>query len=166
MLVGTIKYTGVTISDAPQMIKGRVRLYQENLLLEMDLTPLSERAGVKLWQHITPEPHFIHLFKQIHRGEFLPTRNGAHDINDFFMLQYESPVQLFDTTKLTHYTIQDILYTTNLAPIDAQTTAITQVFLLKDLPKERALQLLASAAKMFCQINGGDYTIDVKEHTQ
>lgn len=166
MLVGTIKYTGVTISDAPQMIKGRVRLYQENLLLEMDLTPLSERTGVKLWQHITPKPHFIHLFEQIHSGKFLPTRDGAHDVNDFFMLQYESPIQIFDTAKLMHYTIQDVLYTTHLAPVDVNTTAITQVFLLKGLPTEHAMQLLASAAKMFCQINGGDYTIDLKEHTQ
>ena len=165
MLIGTIKYTGVTVSDAPQMIKGRVRLYQENLLLEMDLTPMTQRPGIKRWQQ-TPTPHFITLFEQIQRGEFLTTRDGAHDINDFFMLQYETPIQLFDTDKLTNYTVNDIIYTTQLAPVDTQTTKITQVFLLKDLPCDEAQQLLQAAAKMFWQINGGDYTITLEEYAQ
>ena len=165
MLVGKIMYSGVTVSDAPQMIKGRVRLYQENLLLEMDLSPLTERPGIKRW-HQTPKPYFISLFEQIQQGEFIAMADGAHAINDFFMLQYETPIQIFDTTKLSHYTINDILYSTPLAPVDSKTTAITQVFLLKDLPYEEAQALLHAAAKMFWQINGGDYTITLEGYAE
>ena len=168
--VGTIYYHNITIADAPQMIKGRVRLYQENLFLEMEQTPIEERQGIKQWLSIlqpVQTPYFITLFEKIKQGNFLPSTNGVQDVNHFFMLQYETPIQIFDTDQLsTPITIQEVLYKNTIAPITTQTTNITQVFYLPpSLSLTNAEALLQAAAKMFTQINGGEFIISLKEDT-
>lgn len=50
--IGYIQYDDITISESPQMIKGRTQLYQENLFLEMQDTPVTERAGIAEWRQL------------------------------------------------------------------------------------------------------------------
>lgn len=207
--IGIIYYSKIVVSDSPLMIKGRTQLYQENLYLEMQETPVTERPGIAewrtLWKSLGADPNrYRHsaesLMRRIAKQNYLTPFHSAVDINNFFSLQYEIPIGIYDVNKLegditislgnedTGYeglngrfnSLKNILYSRdNEGPfgspfVDSQRTAVTeqttdalQIFYLRpSLTDEECKQLLTSSGKMFTQVNGGDYTIDllVKEH--
>ncbi|MEO4054618.1 phenylalanine--tRNA ligase beta subunit-related protein [Solibacillus sp. CAU 1738] len=207
--IGIIYYNKIVVSDSPQMIKGRTQLYQENLYLEMQETPVTERPGIAewraLWKLLGADPNrYRHsaesLMRRIAKQNYLTPFHSAVDINNFFSLQYEIPIGIYDVNKLegditislgnddTSYeglngrfnSLKNILYShDDEGPfgspfVDSQRTAVTeqttdalQIFYLRpSLTDEECMQLLASAGKMFTQVNGGDYTIALlsKEH--
>lgn len=109
MKIGLIHYTKITVSDSPQMIKGRIQLYQENLFFELQDTPVAERPGVKewrtLWKDFGADPNrYRHsaesLLRRIAKQQYLVPFHSAVDINNFFSLQYEIPVGIYDTAAL------------------------------------------------------------------
>lgn len=199
--IGIIHYTKIIVSESPQMIKGRVQLYQENLFIEMQDSPVTERPGIsewrKLWKTLGADPNrYRHsaesLMRRIGKQNYLTPFHSAVDINNFFSLQYEIPIGLYDTAKLegdieialgdetTGYdglngrfnSLKNILYSKDVqgafgSPfVDSTRTAVTedttdalQIFYLRpSLDDEGCFELLASAGKMFCQVNGGDFT--------
>ena len=109
MKIGLIHYTKITVSDSPQMIKGRTQLYQENLFFELQDTPVAERPGIKewrlLWKELGADPNrYRHsaesLLRRITKQQYLTPLHSAVDINNFFSLQYEIPVGIYDTAHL------------------------------------------------------------------
>lgn len=199
--IGIIHYTKIIVSESPQMIKGRVQLYQENLFIEMQDSPVTERPGInewrKLWKTLGADPNrYRHsaesLMRRIGKQNYLTPFHSAVDINNFFSLQYEIPIGIYDTAKLegdieialgdetTGYdglngrfnSLKNILYSKDVegafgSPfVDSARTAVTedtanalQIFYLRpSLDNESCSELLTSAGKMFCQVNGGDYT--------
>ena len=50
--IGLIHYSKIIVEESPQMIKGRTQLYQENLYLELQETPVTERTGIKEWRQL------------------------------------------------------------------------------------------------------------------
>lgn len=109
MKIGLIHYTKITVSDSPQMIKGRIQLYQENLFFELQDTPVAERPGVKewrtLWKDFGADPNrYRHsaesLLRRIAKQQYLVPFHSAVDINNFFSLQYEIPVGIYDTAAI------------------------------------------------------------------
>ena len=50
--IGMIHYTKIVVSESPQMIKGRTRLFQENLFFELQETPVIERPGIAEWRKL------------------------------------------------------------------------------------------------------------------
>lgn len=109
MKIGLIHYTKITVSDSPQMIKGRIQLYQENLFFELQDTPAAERPGIKewrlLWKELGADPNrYRHsaesLLRRIAKQQYLTPFHSAVDINNFFSLQYEIPVGIYDTAHL------------------------------------------------------------------
>lgn len=50
--IGIIHYTKIVVAESPQMIKGRLQLYQENLYLEMQEQPVTERKGIAEWRQL------------------------------------------------------------------------------------------------------------------
>ena len=107
--IGIIHYTKITVSDSPQMIKGRMQLYQDNLFFEMQDTPVTERPGIQewrtLWKTFGADPNrYRHsaesLMRRIAKQNYLTPLHSAVDLNNFFSLQYEIPVGIYDAEKL------------------------------------------------------------------
>ncbi|TSI03993.1 B3/4 domain-containing protein [Lysinibacillus sp. BW-2-10] len=107
--IGIIHYTKIVVSESPQMIKGRTQLYQENLYLELQETPVTERPGIsewrKVWKSFGADPNrYRHsaesLMRRIAKQNYLTPFHSAVDLNNFFSLQYEIPVGIYDVNKL------------------------------------------------------------------
>lgn len=103
--IGIIHYTKIIVAESPQMIKGRMQLYQENLYLEMQETPVTERAGIvewrKLWKKLGADPNrYRHsaesLMRRVGKQNYLTPFHSAVDLNNFFSLQYEIPIGIYD----------------------------------------------------------------------
>ncbi|RKQ15633.1 B3/B4 domain-containing protein [Ureibacillus endophyticus] len=107
--IGIIHYTKIVVSESPQMIKGRTQLYQENLYLELQETPVTERPGInewrKVWKAFGADPNrYRHsaesLMRRIGKQNYLTPFHSAVDLNNFFSLQYEIPIGIYDVAKL------------------------------------------------------------------
>ncbi|MGF9977589.1 phenylalanine--tRNA ligase beta subunit-related protein [Viridibacillus arvi] len=107
--IGIIHYTKIVVSESPQMIKGRTQLYQENLFLELQDTPVTEREGIsewrKLWKSLGSDPNrYRHsaesLMRRIAKQNYITPFHSAVDLNNFFSLQYEMPVGIYDVKNL------------------------------------------------------------------
>ncbi|GLC89917.1 B3/B4 domain-containing protein [Lysinibacillus piscis] len=107
--IGIIHYTKFVVTQSPQMLKGRMQLYQENLFLELQDSPVTQRDGIaewrKLWKTLGADPNrYRHsaesLMRRISKQNYLIPLHSAVDLNNFFSLQYESPIGLYDTAYL------------------------------------------------------------------
>lgn len=107
--IGLIHYSRIIVEQSPQMIKGRFQLYQENLYLELQNSPVTERSGIKEWRQtlkqLGSDPNrYRHsaeaLMRRIAKQQYLIPIHSAVDINNFFSLQYEVPVGIYDISKL------------------------------------------------------------------
>lgn len=107
--IGLIHYNKITVAESPQMIKGRTQLYQENLFLELQENPVTERPGIKewrqLWKAFGADPNrYRHsaesLMRRIAKQNYLIPFHSAVDLNNFFSLQFEIPIGIYDTAKI------------------------------------------------------------------
>lgn len=107
--IGIIHYTKIVVAESPQMIKGRLQLYQENLYLEMQDQPVTERKGIaewrQLWKQLGADPNrYRHsaesLMRRVSKQNYLTPLHSGVDLNNFFSLQYEIPVGIYDIAHL------------------------------------------------------------------
>lgn len=107
--IGLIHYSKIIVEESPQMIKGRTQLYQENLFLELQDSPVTERTGIKewrtLWKTFGADPNrYRHsaesLMRRITKQNYLTPFHSAVDLNNFFSLQYEIPIGIYDVATL------------------------------------------------------------------
>ncbi len=103
--IGIIHYTKIVVEESPQMIKGRTQLYQENLYLELQEQPVTDRSGIKewrtTWKALGADPNrYRHsaesLMRRIAKQNYLTPFHSAVDLNNFFSLQYEIPIGIYD----------------------------------------------------------------------
>ncbi|MDN4493220.1 B3/B4 domain-containing protein [Ureibacillus aquaedulcis] len=108
--IGIIHYTKIVVSESPQMIKGRTQLYQENLYLELQENPVTKREGIAewrtVWKSFGADPNrYRHsaesLMRRIAKQNYLAPFHSAVDLNNFFSLQYEIPIGIYDFGKLS-----------------------------------------------------------------
>lgn len=202
--IGLIHYNKIVVAQSPQMIKGRTQLYQESLFLDLQEISVTERPGIqewrKLWKSFGADPNrYRHsaesLMRRIAKQNYLTPFHSAVDLNNFFSLQYEIPIGIYDTANIqgpieialgdenTGYdglngrynALTNILYSKDElgafgSPfVDSSRTAVTekttdalQIFYLRpSLSEDECEQLLATAGKMFTQVNGGDYKVSL-----
>jgi DNA/RNA-binding domain of Phe-tRNA-synthetase-like protein len=102
--VGVITYHDIVVSQSPQMIRGRLQFFQESIQIDLETKAFSDFPGIKEWRgvfktfSIDPSkyrPSQESLYRRI-RKEKLPAINSAADINNFFSLQYEVPIGIYD----------------------------------------------------------------------
>lgn len=107
--IGMIHYTKIVVGESPQMIKGRTQLYQENLFLDLQDIAVTEKAGVREWRSIWKtlgadpnryRPSAEALLRRIAKENYLTPFHSAVDLNNFFSLQYEIPVGIYDMAAL------------------------------------------------------------------
>lgn len=106
---GIIHYTKITVDSSPQMIKGRTRLYQESLYFDLADNIVTEVGGIKEWRDtlkafsadVNRYRHSVEsLYRQIAKENFLAPVQSAVDLNNFFSLQYEIPIGIYDVAAL------------------------------------------------------------------
>ncbi|WOV86602.1 phenylalanine--tRNA ligase beta subunit-related protein [Sporosarcina oncorhynchi] len=107
--IGVNHYTGITVSESPQMLKGRLQLFQEQLYFELDQKPLSDFPGIQEWRETwktlggdptTCPPSVDRLYSRIKEQDYLQSMHTAVDLNSFFSLQYEIPTGIYDLNDL------------------------------------------------------------------
>jgi DNA/RNA-binding domain of Phe-tRNA-synthetase-like protein len=106
---GIIFYEDITISDSPQMLKGRIRLFQESLHIDLEDKEMKDIQGIKEWRSVFKKtgtdparyrPSVEALYLRIKKSQFLEPFNSAVDLNNFFSLKYEVPLGIYDATKI------------------------------------------------------------------
>jgi DNA/RNA-binding domain of Phe-tRNA-synthetase-like protein len=107
--VGIITYKDITISSSPQMIKGRLQLYQESISLDLETMPLADYKGVSEWRKVFKQlgmdpskyrPSHEAMLRRIAKRDFVSTIHSAADINNFFSIQYGIPIGIYDLYKV------------------------------------------------------------------
>lgn len=107
--IGTIHYNNITVSESPQMLKGRLQLFQEQLYFDLEDKDITHFPGLLEWQLVwkalgsSPSryrPSAEALFRRIKKQNYLPSIHSAVDMNSFLSLQYEIPLGLYDADKI------------------------------------------------------------------
>lgn len=107
--LGVIEYLDITVGDSPQMVKGRLQLFQESIYFDLENKNLTELSGIQEWRSIFKilgkDPNrYRHsaeaLYRRVQKQNFLTTVQSAIDINNFFSLQYQVPIGIYDSDKL------------------------------------------------------------------
>ncbi|SFA81688.1 MULTISPECIES: B3/4 domain-containing protein [unclassified Bacillus (in: firmicutes)] len=108
--IGVIHYEGISVGDSPQMLKGRLQLFQESLYFDLEEKSVNELEGIKEWRQIFKsigkDPNrYRHsaeaLYRRIQKQNYLPSIQSATDLNNFYSLQYQVPIGIYDLTKLS-----------------------------------------------------------------
>lgn len=107
--LGIIEYKEITVGDSPQMVKGRLQLFQESIYFDLENKNLSELLGIQEWRSIFKtfgkdpnryRPSSEALYRRVQKQNYLSTVQSAIDINNFFSLQYQVPIGIYDSDKL------------------------------------------------------------------
>ncbi|ALS79331.1 MULTISPECIES: phenylalanine--tRNA ligase beta subunit-related protein [Planococcus] len=108
--IGIILYNNITVSDSPQMLKGRLQLFQEQLYFELEDKDFTDFPGLLEWQLIWKalgadpsryRPSAEALYRRIKKQNYLSVVDSAVDMNSFLSLQYEIPLGLYDADKIS-----------------------------------------------------------------
>ncbi|KIL46736.1 B3/B4 domain-containing protein [Jeotgalibacillus soli] len=106
---GVIHYSNIEVGDSPQMIKGRLQLFQESIFFELQDKSVTEFEGIHEWRSIFKslgkDPNrYRHsaeaLYRRIKKQNYLDSIHSAIDLNNFFSLEYQSPIGLYDASKI------------------------------------------------------------------
>ncbi|RHW31177.1 hypothetical protein D1B31_22590 [Neobacillus notoginsengisoli] len=107
--LGIIHYNNIVVSDSPQMLKGRLQLFQESLFFDLEDKNVTEFEGISEWRSVFKttgkDPNrYRHsaeaLYRRVRKQNYLPSIQSAIDLNNFFSLQYQVPIGVYDTDKL------------------------------------------------------------------
>ncbi|MGI2329475.1 B3/B4 domain-containing protein [Planococcus sp. YIM B11945] len=108
--IGIIQYNNITVSDSPQMLKGRLQLFQEQLFFDLEDKEITDFPGLLEWQVLWKalgadpsryRPSAEALFRRIKKQNYLSPVHSAVDMNSFLSLQYEIPLGLYDADKIS-----------------------------------------------------------------
>lgn len=107
---GIITYNGIEVGDSPQMVKGRLQLFQESIFFDLQEKQLTDFQGIKEWRQVFKaagtdpsryRPSAEALYRRIKKQNYLPSVNSAIDLNNFFSLQYEVPIGIYDIDQIS-----------------------------------------------------------------
>jgi DNA/RNA-binding domain of Phe-tRNA-synthetase-like protein len=130
------------VSESPQMLKGKLQLFQEQLFFELENKPVSEFTGIKewrsVWKALGADPNrYRHsteaLMRRIKKQNYISPFHNAVDLNNFFSLQHEVPVGIYDLEKI----VGDVLVTSGTDEdgydgLNGRFNSLQNILLLKD----------------------------------
>ncbi|MBY8912718.1 hypothetical protein KY305_08075 [Bacillus sp. YC2] len=181
-------YDQIEVGPSPQMLKGRLRLFQESLYFDYADGGIEQQPFVKEWARILKQlsPAFEgqktpmeHILEGISREQFIESVNSAHDTILFFSLKYSLPIMAYDASELneqvsvtlgekesvltfsgTNGVFGDFTRHINARPVTSGTKQMMQlIFFPPSYQEDAAGELLSSLTKMFEQIHGGTHTV-------
>lgn len=112
--IGYIEYRDITVGESPQMLKGRLQFFQELLYFELQDKKIMDFPGILEWRQIFKKTgkdpnRYRHsaeaLYRRIQKQNYLQSIHSATDLNNFFSLQYQIPIGIYDREKLHGDTI-------------------------------------------------------------
>ncbi|MBU7594917.1 B3/B4 domain-containing protein [Metabacillus halosaccharovorans] len=113
---GIVHYQDIQVGDSPQMLKGRLQLFQESLFFDYEDKKVTEIPAILEWRKIFKSigtdpnryrPSNEALYRRVQKQQFLQPVNSAVDLNNFLSLQYRIPLGIYDLDKLSgHITIK------------------------------------------------------------
>ncbi|RDU35276.1 hypothetical protein DRW41_19380 [Neobacillus piezotolerans] len=107
--LGIIQYRNITVGESPQMVKGRLQLFQESIYFDLEDRNVTDLEGIKEWRAIFKKTgkdpnRYRHsaeaLYRRVQRQNYLSSVQSAIDLNNFFSLQYQVPIGIYDAEKL------------------------------------------------------------------
>jgi len=108
--VGMIEYKNITVGNSPQMVKGRLQLFQESIYFELENKKVTDLPGIKEWREVFKmtgkDPNrYRHsaeaLMRRVQKQNYLSSVQSAIDMNNFFSLQYQVPIGIYDENQLS-----------------------------------------------------------------
>ncbi|RDY86735.1 hypothetical protein [Bacillus amyloliquefaciens] len=183
-----VLYEQIEVGPAPQMLKGRLRLFQESLYFDYADGGIDEQPFVKEWARIMEQlsPAFAGqktpmelMLGDISRERFAESVNSAHDTILFFSLKYSLPIMAYDAADMDEpisitigekenvlaFSGPDGVFGSltgriNTRPVTSDTKKMLQlIFFPPSFNAEAAEELLSSLTNMFEQIHGGIHTV-------
>lgn len=107
--LGVIEYRNITVAESPQMLKGRLRLFQESIYFDLEDKNVADLPGIGEWRAIFKKTgkdpnRYRHaaeaLYRRVQKQNYLSSVNSAVDLNTFFSLQYQVPIGTYDQDQL------------------------------------------------------------------
>jgi DNA/RNA-binding domain of Phe-tRNA-synthetase-like protein len=107
--IGIIHYTKIVVTSSPQMLKGRLQLFQEQLFFELDDKAVTDFDGIKEWRALWKKfgadpnryrPSMEAMYRRIAKQNYITPMHSAVDLNNFFSMQYEIPMGIYDVEKI------------------------------------------------------------------
>jgi DNA/RNA-binding domain of Phe-tRNA-synthetase-like protein len=107
--IGVILYHHIVVDDSPQMLKGKLQLFQESIYFDLQETAVADIPELAEWRRIFKaigtdpsryRPSSESLYRRIQKKSFIPTIHSAADVNNFFSLYYKIPIGIYDLDKL------------------------------------------------------------------
>ncbi len=107
--VGVILYDHIEVGESPQMIRGRLQTFQESLFFDLEDKHVTDIQGIAEWRGIFKQvgtdpnryrPSVEAIYRRIQKRNFLHSIHSAADLNNFFSMQYEIPIGIYDTDKM------------------------------------------------------------------
>lgn len=108
--LGIIHYDHIQVGDSPQMVKGRLQLFQESIFFDLEGKNVTELKGIQEWRQIFKtigkDPNrYRHsaeaLYRRVQKQNYLQSVHSAIDLNNFFSLEYQVPIGIYDTAKIS-----------------------------------------------------------------
>lgn len=103
--IGVIQYKNITVGESPQMLKGRLQLFQESIYFDLEDKNVSDLPGIKEWRSLFKvtgkDPNrYRHsaeaLYRRVKKQNYFASGQSAIDLYNFFSLQYQVPIGLYD----------------------------------------------------------------------
>lgn len=107
--LGVITYHDITVSELPQLVRGRFHYFQDEKMLNLKDITISELNGVRKWRETFKaigtdpsryRPSHEALIRRLKKGERLPDVHSAVDLNNYFSLKYSMPMGIYDMEKI------------------------------------------------------------------
>ncbi len=108
--VGIVHYQNIQVGNSPQMLKGRLQLFQESLFFDYEDKKVTEIPAITEWREVFKtigtdpnryRPSNEALYRRVQKQHFLHPVNSAVDLNNFLSLQYCIPLGIYDLDKLS-----------------------------------------------------------------
>ena len=179
--VGQIEYSHIEVGTSPQMLKGRLRLFQDSLFFEYEDKVLKEVPAIKEWTDLLTDVPFLPILADIQKEQFIDSTNSVQDLSIFFSLKYFLPILTFDADRIKeplslekdeagHIVWQDdaglkgLFSQASRAQISQDTKNILQIILFPpSISREKIEALIQSLTKIFVQIHGGESQYELIE---
>ncbi|MED4073222.1 B3/B4 domain-containing protein [Priestia endophytica] len=103
--VGVIQYNNIEIGESPQMLRGRLQLFQESIHFDLQDKNVTDFEGIKEWRQVFKtvgtdpsryRPSIEALYRRIKKHTYLQPVHSGVDLNNFFSLEYQVPIGLYD----------------------------------------------------------------------
>ncbi|HET7658367.1 MAG TPA: phenylalanine--tRNA ligase beta subunit-related protein [Bacillales bacterium] len=107
--IGVLAYYDITVSDSPQMLRGRFDYFQEELALRMENKTIADISGLAEWRKVFKtlgidpsryRPSAEALYRRLKKGNKLPVIQSAADLNNYISLKHEIPLGIYDLDQI------------------------------------------------------------------